>query len=124
MILIADDSADVRRMIRSLIEEIDPEVIEATDGGSAVEAFELNRPDWVLMDINMHPVDGLTAMRAILEKHPAARVVIVSQHQDARTRETALAFGAFAFVGKENLMSLRELVTENVGEPNAIATIG
>ena len=110
MILIADDNDDVRRMIRSLIEEIDADVIEANDGGTAIEAFERHRPEWVLMDVNMHPVDGLTAMRTILEKHPDAQIIIVSQHQDARTRETALAMGAHAFVGKEDLMELRELV--------------
>ena len=121
MILIADDNADVRRMIRSLIEDNDTEIIEAADGGEAVEAYELNHPDWVLMDINMHPVDGLTAMRTILEKHPDARIVIVSQHQDVRTRETALAMGAHAFVGKADLMSLRDLIREGVGEPIAAA---
>jgi CheY-like chemotaxis protein len=110
MILIVDDNNNVRRMIRSLIEEIDADVIEAADGGSAIEAFEQQRPEWVLMDVNMHPVDGLTAMRTILEKHPCAQIVIVSQHQDARTRATALSMGAYAFVGKGNLMELRELV--------------
>ena len=120
MILIADDNADVRRIIRNLIEEIDPEVIECTDGREAIEAFKLHRPDWLLMDINMRPLDGLTAMRAILEKHPDARIVIVSQHQDARTRETALAMGARAFVGKEDLMSLRKVIKEEVGEYHEI----
>src|SRR5258708_2452904 len=115
MILIADDNDDVRRMVRSLIEEIDADVIEATDGGSAIEAFERHRPGWVLMDVNMHPVDGLTAMRRILGKHPDAQIIIVSQHQDARTRATALAMGAHAFVGKEDLMELRELIKEGVG---------
>lgn len=120
MILIADDNADVRRIIRNLVEEIDPEVVECTDGREAIEAFKLHRPDWLLMDINMRPLDGLTAMRAILEKHPDARIVIVSQHQDARTRETALAMGAHAFVGKEDLMSLRNVIKEGVGEHHAI----
>ena len=115
MILIVDDNDDVRRMVRSLIEEIDADVIEASDGGSAIEAFELHRPNWVLMDVNMHPVDGLTGMRTILEKHPDAQIIIVSQHQDARTRATALAMGAHAFVGKEDLMELRELIKEGGG---------
>ena len=117
MILIVDDNSGVRRMVRDMIEDIDPEVIECTDGGSAVEAFEEYRPDFVLMDINMQPLDGLTAMRTILEKHPDARIVIVSQHQDARTRSTALAMGAHAFVGKEDLMSVRGLIEEAVGNP-------
>jgi len=114
MILIAENNAEVRRMIRSFVEEIDGDVIEAIDGSTAVEAYERHRPDWVLMDINMRPLDGLTAMRAILEKHPDARIVVVSQHQDARTRSTALAMGAHSFVGKEDLMSLRDLIAEEI----------
>lgn len=123
MILIADDNADVRRIIRNLIEEIDPEVIECSDGSEAVEAFELHRPDWVLMDINMRQVDGLTAMRTILERHPHARIIVVSQYQDARTRDTALAMGAYAFVGKEDLMSLRDLINPQVVQHDLKRTI-
>ena len=59
MILIADDNANARRMIRSLLEEIDTVVIECSDGGAAIEAYDRLLPDWVLMDINMQPVDGL-----------------------------------------------------------------
>jgi CheY-like chemotaxis protein len=121
MILIADDNPDVRRMIRSLLEEIDTEVAECADGVVAVEAFDDLRPDWLLMDINMQPVDGLTAMRTILEKHPDARIIVISQYQDARTRETALAMGAYAFVGKDDLSSLRELIAEQLYEPKTIA---
>lgn len=115
MILIVDDNSGVRRMVRSMIGDIDSEIIECADGATAVDAFEKYRPDFVLMDINMLPIDGLTAMRSILEKHPEARIVIVSQHQDARTRSTALAMGAHAFVGKEDLMSIRDLIEETVG---------
>lgn len=110
MILIADDNEGVRCMIRSMVEDLDTCVIECSDGQAAIDMFEHHLPDWVLMDINMLPMDGLTAMRAILLKDPDAQIIIVSQHQDARTRETALAMGAQAFVGKEDLMELRELV--------------
>lgn len=114
MILIAENNPEVRRMIRSFVEEIDSDVIEAIDGSTAIAAYELHQPDWVLMDINMRPMDGLTAMRVILDRHPEARVVVVSQHQDARTRSTALAMGAHSFVGKEDLMSLRDLIAEEI----------
>ena len=120
MILIAEDNNDVRRMIRSLVEDVAAGIVECSDGQEAIEMFERHLPDLVTMDINMRPLDGLTAMRAILERHPEARIVIVSQHQDARTRETALAMGAHAFIGKEDLMSLRDLIKEEVGEHHAI----
>jgi CheY-like chemotaxis protein len=120
MILIADDNPDVRRMIRYLLEDIDTEVVECSDGGAAIEAFEDLRPDWLLVDINMQPVDGLTAMRTILEKHPGARIIIISQYQDARTRDTALAMGANAFVGKEDLMSVRDLIRADIEVREAV----
>jgi len=122
MILIADDNSDVRRMIRSLLEEIDADVAECSDGGAAIEAYDELEPDWLLMDINMLPVDGLTAMRTILEKHPDARIIVISQYQDARTRDTALAMGAYAFVGKEDLMSVRDLIGVETEVGQAVAT--
>src|SRR5688572_19284073 len=117
MILIVDDNSGVRRMVRSMIGDIDSEIIECADGEAAIRAYEQFRPEFVLMDINMQPLDGLTAMRTILEKYPDARIVIVSQHQDARTRSTALAMGAHAFVGKEDLMSVRGLIEDAVRKP-------
>jgi CheY-like chemotaxis protein len=121
MILIADDNSDVRRMIRSLLEEIDTDLAECSDGGAAIEAYDKFLPEWLLMDINMQPVDGLTAMRAILEKHPEARIITISQYQDARTRDTALAMGAYAFVGKEDLMSVRDLIKVDIEVRHPVA---
>ena len=97
-------------MIRKLIEDIDPEILECSDGGEAIEAYETSLPDFVLMDINMKPVDGLTAAKEILRRHPEAKIIIVSQHQDKRTRETALSIGVTAFVGKDDLTPLRLIV--------------
>jgi DNA-binding NarL/FixJ family response regulator len=99
-------------MIRNLIDDIDPEIFECTDGGEAIEAYESSHHDVVLMDINMQPIDGLTAAKEILSRHPGARIIIVSQHQDARTRQTALAIGVTAFVGKDDLTPLRDLLVK------------
>jgi len=112
MILIAEDNAEVRRMIRKLIEDIDTQILECSDGTEAIEAYEANLPDFVLMDINMKPIDGLTAATVILSRHPEAKIIIVSRHQDARTRETALAIGVTAFVGKDDLTPLRALIVK------------
>lgn len=110
MILIAEDNIGMRRMIRNLVEDLDPDVVECSDGQQAIIAYEKYRPDLVLMDINMRPIDGLTASREILCRDANARIIIVTQQQDARTRETALAIGVEAFIGKDDLMSLPELI--------------
>ena len=112
MILIAEDNAEVRRMIRNLIEDIDGDIAECSDGGEAIEAYESSHHDVVLMDINMQPIDGLTAAKEILSRHPEAKIIIVSQHQDARTREIAFEIGITAFVGKDDLTPLRSLLVK------------
>jgi two-component system, NarL family, invasion response regulator UvrY len=112
MILIAEDNSQVRRMIRDLIEDIDPEIIECEDGNGAIESFDKHHPDFVLMDIHMTPVDGLTASKEILSRHPQAKIIAVTQHLDPGTREAATAIGMWAFVGKDDLMSLRSLIKQ------------
>lgn len=113
MILIAEDNSQVRRMIRDLVEDIDSEIIECEDGRGAIEAYDRHHPDFVLMDIHMSPVDGLTATREILSLHPEAKIIAVTQYQDTSTREAARAIGMWAFVSKDDLMSLRSLLRTN-----------
>jgi len=112
MILIADDNSQVRRMIRDLIDDIDSQIIECEDGGGAIAAYDLHHPDFVLMDIHMSPVDGLTASKEILSRHPEAKIIAVTQYQDTSTREAAMSLGVCAFVGKDDLMSPRSLLRQ------------
>jgi len=110
MILIADDNSQARRMIRDLIEDIDSQIIECEDGDGAIDAYERHHPDFVLMDVHMTPVDGLTASKEILRRYPEAKIIAVTQYHDTRTRQAAMALGVCAFVGKDDLMSLRSLL--------------
>ena len=118
MILIADDNEMVRSLIRSMLEDLDGEIIEASSGQEAIEAYSRHQPEVVLMDLNMSPVDGLTATQAILEDFPDARIIIVTQHQDERTRDLSLSLGACGFVGKDDLTKVRDLLRALVPIPN------
>lgn len=111
MILIADDSDLMRGLLRSLVEEIDGNIVECGDGGEAVTLYERYRPDWVLMDVAMRPMDGLTATRAIVKAFPDARVVIITDYNDATTRAKALEAGACEFFGKDNVLPVRPLIS-------------
>ncbi len=110
MILIADDNENVRRMLRSIVEDVDPDIVECVNGKEAFEAYAEHEPDVVLMDIGMEPVDGLTAMALILGRYPDASIIIVTEHQDRRMRETSLKKGAAGFVGKDDLTLLEPLL--------------
>ena len=110
MILIAEDNQLMRAMLRSLVDDIDPDILECSDGASASRLFESHRPSWVLMDVQMGEHDGLTATRAITDRFPSARIVIVTEHDDEATRKRAFEAGATDFFGKDDLMPLRSLI--------------
>ncbi len=74
-ILLVEDNAEMRRLLKSMVEKIAAEVFEAGDAGQAIELYRAERPDWVLMDIFMQPTDGFTATREIKSLDPEARVV-------------------------------------------------
>src|ERR1041384_4929106 len=79
-ILIADDQAAFRQLLRQRLNTLAAEVIECSDGAEAVDTFDRDQPDWVVLDWIMPRVDGLAATRAIRARHPHARVVILSAH--------------------------------------------
>ncbi|HTH47800.1 MAG TPA: response regulator transcription factor [Candidatus Limnocylindria bacterium] len=108
--LIVDDHASMRRTLRELLTLPADDVREAVDGGQAEVVFEEQRPDWVIMDVQMHPVGGLAATRHIMARHPEARVIMISQFDDVDLRSSAREAGARAYVIKDDLLSLRGFV--------------
>ena len=110
MILIAEDNSLMRNMLRSLVEDLASEIVECADGEAALRLYEKHHPAWVLMDVSMRPVDGLSATRAIRDRFQSARVVIVTEHDDAETRRCAFEAGASQFFSKDYLLPLRALI--------------
>jgi DNA-binding NarL/FixJ family response regulator len=99
-VLIADDQALVRTGFRKILEsEPDLEVVaEAGDGGEAVEAALLLRPDVVLMDIRMRRLDGLEATRRLAGK---TRVLVLTTFDLNEYVYEALRAGASGFLLKD-----------------------
>ncbi len=101
-ILIVDDVPQVRRELRTLLPLLAAiEIVgEAENGQSAIELATALQPDVILMDVEMPGVDGLTATRSIKQQCPAARVIILSIHNDEAVRTQARSAGADDFVDK------------------------
>jgi CheY-like chemotaxis protein len=111
-ILIVDDSEPVRRTIRSLLRKVAGEFHECSDGDEAVDAYARFRPDWVVMDIEMERIDGITATRRIVAGFPEAKIAIVSNYDEPGLHEAAREAGARAYVLKENLLVLSRIVSD------------
>jgi CheY-like chemotaxis protein len=109
-LLIVDDSDDIRRMLRAVVADLADPIYECRDGGEACAAFATHRPDWVLMDVSMASMDGVTATRQIMHRFPTARIVIVTQYDDVRFRLAAQASGARGYVLKDNVFEVRRFL--------------
>jgi CheY-like chemotaxis protein len=109
-LMIVDDSDEIRRMLRAVVADVASPIYECRDGGEACAAYAMHRPELVLMDVTMDPMDGITATRLIVQSHPAARIVVVTQYDDARFREAAAQAGACGYVLKDNLFDVRRFL--------------
>ena len=117
-VLIVDDHAQVRQIIRSVIADLTPDIRECASGEEALVACADRPPDWVLMDIQLLGMDGLSAARTIVATWPAVRVCIVTNYDDLALRADASTAGASAYVVKENLLVLREVLRSTTKTAN------
>lgn len=110
-VLVADDHTVVRDGIRALLGVCDDiEVVgEAGEGREAIEKALALAPDVILMDIAMPGMDGLEATRRILEQKPAARVLVLTQHDSKEYILSSIKAGVAGFLPKRALGS--ELVS-------------
>ena len=109
--LIVDDSADMRQCIKEFLPPMG-EKVESRDGQEAIAAFAQHRPDWVLMDIEMQPLDGLSAARQIKTDWPEARIIFVTSHDLPRFRQAASQLKVEGYVLKENLEQINQIVNQ------------
>ena len=111
-LMVVDDSRVMELQICKLLENSEYEVAAYCENGEeAIERYEI-RPDVVTMDIIMPGIDGLEAAQIILEKHPDARIIMVSSLVYDDTINEAKAIGAKGFLYKpideERLLSALE----------------
>jgi DNA-binding NarL/FixJ family response regulator len=102
-VVLVDDSADLRALVRMALErEPDFTVVgEAGDGASAVETVAAHKPHLVLLDIAMPVMDGLQALTLIREECPGSIVVMLSAFTSSSgTIDRALTLGAHGYIEK------------------------
>ncbi len=102
-VAIIDDHPMVAEGIQSILESYDDITVVATlsNGREALDKLPDLKPDVTLMDLNMPEIGGLTATEMMLERDPAARILILSMHDSPEYISTALSHGAMGYVLKD-----------------------
>ena len=106
-ILVVDDDAHIREVVRFALAKAGLEVIEAGDGQKALELFRRTNPDLIVLDITMPELDGLAVCREV-RKTSDVPILFLSSRTDEVDRVVGLEVGGDDYVIKP--FSPRELV--------------
>jgi len=102
-ILIEDDSATIRKMVRSSLRQLaDAEFVEAGNGLEAIEQIALGAVSLIILDLNMPDMHGVDVLK-FLRRHQGwsdVPVVVLTTRGDETSRETAIAAGATEYLTK------------------------
>ncbi len=100
-VLIVDDAAFMRMMIKNILTEAGYEIIaEAENGKQAVEKYNELKPDLITMDITMPEMDGISAVREILGSDSGAKIIMCSAMGQQAMVIEAIQAGAKDFIVK------------------------
>jgi len=102
VVLVVDDDAMIRLLMRESLEQAGFEVIDAEDGAKALQRFAERLPEIVLMDVEMPKMDGFSACAALrrLPQGQDMPVILVTGHDDSETVNRAFDVGATDFLSK------------------------
>lgn len=99
-VVIADDVADFRELLRLCLTPDFCVVGEAANGQEAVEQARAEQPDAMILDISMPVQDGLSAIPEIIASSPNTRILVLSGFTEASVGAQAMKLGAHAYLEK------------------------
>ncbi len=121
-ILIVDDEAPIRRVLKDILEVEKYEVHEAVDGVDAIARLMQKKFDVVFMDIKMPKLDGFGALDRILEIQPDLPVIMISGHADVNDAVKTVKKGAFDFIQKPLDLNRLLITVRNALDKSSLVT--
>ncbi|MEI6107486.1 MAG: response regulator transcription factor [Opitutae bacterium] len=117
-ILLVDDEPHIRKYVSLILRQISTgPLFEASNGEEALAVYQREKPDLVLLDINMPIMDGMETLRQLKQIDPACVVVMLTSLVNRKTIEEALALDAAGYIRKDTpkeeiASALRELFAD------------
>jgi DNA-binding NtrC family response regulator len=115
-ILVVDDEPMLVDLVVEHLRDSHHEVETAANGRQALAAVARQRPDVVLLDINMPGLSGLEVLKEIMKTDPSITVIMVSGNTDVAVTAEAIRHGAFSYVPKPfDFRYLRHFIAASIG---------
>jgi CheY-like chemotaxis protein len=108
-VLVVDDHADVRFLVRAILGDAGPDVTyagEAAGASEALDALERTDPDVVVLDARMPGVDGFETAALLLERRPGLPILLCSAIVDDEIRSRAQEAGIAACLSKDHFEAI------------------
>jgi two-component system chemotaxis response regulator CheY len=114
-ILLVDDAAFMRMMLKKIISPTGHELVEAVDGSDGVAKYKENKPNLVFLDIVMPNVDGIECLKQIMALDSNAKVIMCSSIGQQTVVNDAIKIGARDFIIKPfDAAKVLEAVSKNM----------
>lgn len=113
-VLLADDERFVRAFMKKVMTTMKCDIVgEAKDGQEAVDMFRSERPDIMLLDINMPFKTGEEALKEIIRDFPKACIIMLTSLADSKSVEKCLTSGAANYIRKDTpLDEMKKIIKE------------
>lgn len=113
-VVLADDEQHIRMLIKRILMSVRYEVVgEATNGNEAIELFNKEKPDMLLLDINMPFKNGDAVLQEVISKYPEAVVIMLTSVSDLESVKRCLDHGAANFIRKDTpLNEIKSIITQ------------
>ena len=115
-ILLVDEKKDIRDFIVRFFRERNFEVLNATNGIDALLAIKKERPDIVLLELNMQDMDGIELLKRIRKIKQNTKVIVITDISDIEIMNKARQLGVISYLTKPIILSdLMDIVLKNLG---------
>jgi two-component system chemotaxis response regulator CheY len=113
-VLIADDEGHIRMLMKAVLTSMQYQIVGmATNGQEAVELFSKEKPDLLLLDINMPLKTGEEALREIMDAFPDAFVIMLTSVADRGSVENCISLGAIHYIRKDTpITEMKAIIQE------------
>jgi two-component system response regulator AtoC len=126
-VLVVDDDADIRELLKDLLTDAGYKARVAKTGGEALEAVAKDLPDLVMMDVKLPDQDGLGVLKTLKREHPELEVIVMTAFGGSSTAIRAMEHGAYDYVTKpfeiDDLLATLKRVFEHADMSSEVSAL-